>query len=412
MTTLIKSKSILYLLQFFLLLVLTCNTNALPPLQLYVELTPSGGILRPEPGRYSGPVVLTRPITIEGQGKVIVDAEGDGSVMTIEADNTIIRGLRLTGSGESFDKTNAGITLKADHVLIENNIIDDTLFGINILGGNDNIIRGNTISSKNSSLSLKGDGLRMWNSHDNLIENNNFIKVRDLYITNSLSNRFLNNRIRRSRIGFEFVFSHENEVVGNSIEHNKTGLVLIYSNDLLIKDNSISHLRSFSGSALAFKETFGIKVLGNKILHCAVGLSTNAPLDPENILILNNNYFAYNDVALHFYGEKGGHILHGNHFEANLTDVQSSVPSASFYNNWQDNRWDNYEGFDRNADGIGDTPYELYSWSDRLWVDLPMTQFFRGSPMLELIDFIERFASFSDPVLMLRDKKPRLNSEI
>ncbi len=412
MTTFIKSQSIFYLLQFFLLLVLTSNTNALPPLQLYVELTPSGGILRPEPGRYSGPVVLTRPITIEGQGKVIVDAEGDGSVMTIEADNTIIRGLRLTGSGESFDKTNAGITLKADHVLIENNIIDDTLFGINILGGNDNIIRANTISSKNSSLSLRGDGLRMWNSHDNLIENNNFIKVRDLYITNSLTNRFLNNRIRSSRIGFEFVFSHENEIVGNSIEHNKTGLVLIYSNDLLIKDNYISHLRSFSGSALAFKETFGVQVLGNKVLHCAVGLSTNAPLDPENILILNNNYFAYNDVALHFYGEKGGHILHGNHFEANLTDVQASVPSASFYNNWQDNRWDNYEGFDRNADGIGDTPYELYSWSDRLWVDLPMTQFFRGSAMLELIDFIERFASFSDPVLMLRDKRPRLKSEI
>ncbi len=400
-----------YLITVLLLFFLADSVHALPPLQLYVELTPSGGTLRPEPGRYSGPVVLTRPITIEGQGKVIIDAEGDGSVITIEADHTIIRGVRLTASGESFDKTDAGITLKADHVLIENNTIDDTLFGINVLGANDNIIRNNTITSKKTSLSLRGDGLRMWNSHDNLVENNQFVKVRDLYITNSLTNRFLHNRILHSRIGFEFVFSHENEVIGNTIDNNKTGMVLIYSNDLLIKDNNISHLRSFSGSALAFKETFGIKVLNNKILHCAVGLSTNAPLDPENILILNDNLFAYNDVALYFYGEKGGHILHGNHFEANLTDVQASVPGASFYNDWQNNHWDNYEGFDRNADDIGDTPYELYSWSDRLWVDLPMTQFFRGTPMLEMIDFIERFTSFSEPVLMLRDRAPRIQTK-
>jgi len=390
-------------LQFF-----GTSVFALPPMQLYVELTPAGGVLRPEPGRYSGPVVLTRAITIEGRGKVIIDAEGDGSVLTIEADNTIIRGLHLTNSGESFDKADAGITLKADKTLIENNTIDNTLFGINLLGGNDNIIRNNIITSKETSLSLRGDGLRMWYSHDNLIENNDFIKVRDIYITNSLNNRFIANRIRDSRIGFELIFSHENEIIANSIEHNSTGIILIYSNDLLIKKNHISHLRSFAGSALAFKETYGVQILENMILHCAVGLSANAPLNPENILTLKDNKFIYNDVALYFYGERGGHLLYGNHFAANLTDVQASAPRAAFYNDWQNNFWDTYEGFDNNGDGIGDTAFELYAWSDRLWVDVPMTQFFRGTPIMEIIDFAERFASFSDPVLMLRDKHPRM----
>ncbi|MCK5666946.1 MAG: hypothetical protein KAI17_25845, partial [Thiotrichaceae bacterium] len=123
------------------LLLLSPVSHALPPLQLYVELTPPGGILIPEPGRYAGPVVLTRPITIDGQGKVIVDAEGDGSVITIKANNTIIKGLHLTNSGDSFNQTNAGITLKADKTLIENISIDNSLFGINILGSNNNIIR-------------------------------------------------------------------------------------------------------------------------------------------------------------------------------------------------------------------------------------------------------------------------------
>ncbi len=392
-----------------ILLLLSSTVYSLPPMQLYIELTPEGGVLRPEPGRYSGPVVLKRAITIEGRGEVIIDAEGEGSVLTIEADNTIIRGLRLTNSGESFDQTNAGITLKADKVLIENNIIDNTLFGINVLGANDNIIRNNRISSKDTTPSLRGDGLRMWNSHDNLIENNQFIKIRDIYITNSLSNRLQNNYISHSRIGFELVFSHENELIANRIEHNSTGIVLIYSNDLLIKNNHISHLRSYSGFAMAFKETYGVQILGNEILHCATGLSSNAPLDPENILTVKDNNFIYNDIALYFYGEKGGHIIHNNRFEANLLDVQTSAPGAALYNDWQGNFWDRYEGFDNDSDGIGDRPYELYAWSDRLWVDVPMTQFFRGALMMDTIDFIERLASFSDPVLILRDKQPRMH---
>lgn len=380
---------------------------ALPPLQLYVELTPSGGTLRPEPGHYSGPVTLTRPITIDGQGMVTVDAEGVGSVITIEANNTVLKGLHLTNSGESFDQANAGITLKADKTLIENNVIDNSLFGINILGSNDNIIRNNKITSKDTSLSLRGDGIRMWNSHDNTIQNNHFYKVRDIYVTNSMTNQFINNHISESRIGFELVFSHENELIANVIENNTTGMMIIYSNDLLIKNNYISHLRSFSGAAMALKENYGVHIIDNEIIHCSVGLSSNAPLDPENFLTIENNLFSYNDIALYFYGERGGHLIHGNYFKANLIDVQASAPHASYYNHWEGNFWDNYEGFDRNDDSFGDTPYELYVWSSRLWVDIPMSQFFRASPMFEAIDFIERLSSFSEPVLMLRDEKPK-----
>ncbi len=393
----------------FLILSSSYSVYAYPPLQLYIELTPENGVLRPEPGHYSGPVIIHRPITIEGQGKVIVDAEGVGTVLTIEASHSVIKGLQLINSGDSFDSMDSGITLKADNVLIEDNIINNTLFGINVLGANENIIRNNTISSKDRATSLRGDGLRLWNSHDNLIQKNEFIKVRDIYITNSLTNRFIANHISHSRIGFELVFSHENEIINNIIEHNVTGMMVIYSNDLLIKKNKISHLRSFSGSALAFKESNNIQILDNKILHCAVGMSANAPLDPENIITLKNNWFLYNDIALYFYGERGGHIIHNNHFISNLLDVQASIPAASFYNDWKNNYWDNYEGFDRNKDGIGDTPYEYYLWADRLWVDVPMTQFFRGAPMLETIDFMERFTSFSEPAVMLHDPAPALH---
>ncbi|MBF0335138.1 MAG: nitrous oxide reductase family maturation protein NosD, partial [Alphaproteobacteria bacterium] len=65
-----------------------------------------------------------------------------------------------------------------------------------------------------------------------------------------------------------------------------------------------------------------------------------------------------------------------------------------------------YEGFDRDRDGTGDTAFELFSYADRLWMDVPQASFFRTSPALEVIDFLERLAPFSPPLLLLRDEKP------
>ena len=89
-------------------------------------------VLHPPPGRYAGPVIITKPITIEGQGKVIIDGEGAGTVLTIRASNSVIRGLHLTNSGDSFDQVDAGVLVEADHTLIENNKIDHVLFGIHL----------------------------------------------------------------------------------------------------------------------------------------------------------------------------------------------------------------------------------------------------------------------------------------
>jgi nitrous oxidase accessory protein len=76
------------------------------------------------------------------------------------------------------------------------------------------------------------------------------------------------------------------------------------------------------------------------------------------------------------------------------------------HNRWHGNYWDGYQGFDRNNDGLGDTPYEDYAYADRLWMEVPFALFFKSAPMMESLDFLERLAPFSDPVLMVRDEAP------
>jgi nitrous oxidase accessory protein len=43
-------------------------------------------------------------------------------------------------------------------------------------------------------------------------------------------------------------------------------------------------------------------------------------------------------------------------------------------------------------------------------METPAARFFRNSPVLELLDFLERLAPFSAPSLILRDPAPRINS--
>jgi nitrous oxidase accessory protein len=49
----------------------------------------------------------------------------------------------------------------------------------------------------------------------------------------------------------------------------------------------------------------------------------------------------------------------------------------------------------------------LYAYADRIWQQRPEAAFFRGSPLFEAIDFLDRLAPFSDPTLVLRDDAPR-----
>ena len=41
-------------------------------------------------------------------------------------------------------------------------------------------------------------------------------------------------------------------------------------------------------------------------------------------------------------------------------------------------------------------------------METPAAAFFRNSPVLELLDFLERLAPFSMPSLILRDPAPRM----
>ncbi|MEW6434764.1 MAG: nitrous oxide reductase family maturation protein NosD [Myxococcota bacterium] len=378
------------------------------PLQPLIDATPTGGTLRLAPGTYSGPAHISRPMTLDGAGHATLDGQGRGTVLTVTAPGATVTGLHLTNSGSSHDAMDAALLVEASDVRVAHNVIDGVLFGVHVKGGDRNVICGNRISSREEEAGMRGDAVRVWNGRFNRVEGNEVTHARDLGFANAPDNVVRGNVVRGSRIGANLVFSPRTELSGNWLDGNLAGVAVMYSNGVVVRGNRVQHSMSVAGSGMAFKESSQVVVEHNAVVHCAVGAKTNAPTDARAIVYFRDNRFAHNVSALDFYGENGGHVLHGNRFEKNLYQVTVSAPMSARGHDWKGNHWDDYEGFDRDGDGVGDVPYERWAFSDRIWMEEPRAAFFRNSPALELLDFLERLAPFASPELTLADPAPRV----
>ena len=384
--------------------------HRLPPFQKLVDATPAGGTLKPKPGLYAGPVLVDKPIVIDGGGKVTIDGGNKSTVFVLQANSSTLRGLRLTGSGSSHDADDACLNVRGNNNLIESLVIDDCLFGIDLKQANNNVVRSNRIKSKPVELGVRGDAIRLWYSMNNRVESNDISDSRDTVVWYSKGNVFWKNRAVRSRYSLHFMFASQNVVDSNYYYDNSVGIYLMYTNDMVVRNNVISHSTGSTGMGIGFKEASGAVVENNEIIYCGTGISSDlSPFEPDSTIRIEGNRIAYNGIGVMFNSDREGNIFKRNVFEGNLTDVAVGGSGSSKRNEWHGNYWDDYQGFDRNNDRIGDTPYKLYAYADRLWMEIPPARFFKNAPLMEAIDFLERLAPFSNPELILQDDAPMFN---
>ena len=385
--------------------------HGLKPFQELVDAAPAGSVLKPPPGRYAGPVVLNKPLSIDGGGAVTIDAGGKGTVFSLETDGARLAGLHLTGSGDSHDTDDACLDVRGSGNTIEGLAIDDCLFGIDLKQANDNVVRGNLIRSKPFALGVRGDALRLWYSYRNVVEHNEIVEARDMVAWYSSGNVFRHNTGRRSRYSLHFMFAKDNLVEHNRFYDNTVGIYLMYTERVHVRHNLISHANGAAGMALGFKESSDSDIEHNEIIYCAVGVGSDlSPFQPNTTIRFRHNRFAFNGIGVHFNSELGGNVFAGNVFEGNLTDVVQSGRGKGGLNRWQGNHFDAYQGFDRDGDGVGDTPHEQYAFADQIWIEMPPARFFKTAPVLELLDFLERLAPLSTPELQVRDERPRFHA--
>ncbi len=397
---------LLFLLLLLPGIILGAESNLID-LQQLIDRAESGSTLQLSAGRYRGPISISKPLTLNGGADVIIDAGGVGTVVTIKTDGVRISNLHLTGSGNSHNSLDAGVLLSGQFNVVKDITMDDVLFGILIHQSRSAIVRRNTIQSKKVDVAQRGDGIRVWYSFGNKISKNRVTRARDVIILDSAENRFNDNIVEEGRYGLHVVNSDDIQIRGNQFLKNEAGVFALKANRLIIQNNRVITTTDVTGVGSGLKESSAGVITGNRVMDVNIGIALDlSPESPDQPNLVEHNLIAYNEIGVRFLSGRGGNNIVNNRFQDNHIPVVVRNGGTATLNNWKQNQWSDYAGFDRDNNGVGDTPYELYAYADTLWLDQPAAQFFIATPVLNMLDFLERLAPFSDPRLLLRDPSP------
>ena len=355
----------------------------------------SGDVLILEPGRHKGPLIIDRPLTLTGSHDAVIDGLGKGTTITIDAPDVTIKGLTVTGSGLNSEDTDAGIKIlkKADRALVENNRVLGNLHGIDVHGGLDAVVRGNTIEgTRNPRMNDRGNGIYVWNAPGARVEQNSVRFGRDgIFVNSSRENTFSNNRFEDLRFAVHYMYANNSEVSDNISIGNHLGYAIMYSRNVQVTGN-VSVGDRDHGVMLNY--TNDSHVSGNYVREGA-----------EKCLFVYNahknqiegNRFERCDMGIHFTAGSERNAVLGNAFVGNRTQVKYvSTKWLDWAENGRGNYWSDFVATDFDGDGIADATYRPNDSMDHILWSQPAAKLLLGAPAVQLV----RWAQDSFPALM------------
>jgi nitrous oxidase accessory protein len=385
-----------------------------------------------EPGNYAGPIVIAKPLTIEGQPGAAITGDNTGSVITVDAPGVSLRGLQIKGSGMDLETMDSGVfaTKAATEAVIEDNAVLGNLYGIYIHGAAKSMTRHNTIVGlKTQRVSESGNGVTVWNAPGAKVVGNDISFGRDGIATNaSKRNVFAGNRFSSVRIAVHYMYTSDSEISGNVSTGNLVGYAIMFSNHLKILNN-ISDGDRDHGLLLNFANHSLISgnivrgrlqpesrwaLAGNRAASDMVADSSATQEEgdrsgfrpgPEKCVFIYNanknriigNEFNGCAIGIHFTAGSEGNVISGNAFIKNRTQVKYA---GTRYVDWSDkgrgNYWSDNEAFDLDGDGIGDNPYRPNDLVDKVLWTSPQAKVLTTSPAVQVI----RWAQAQFPAIL------------
>ncbi|MCI0616715.1 nitrous oxide reductase family maturation protein NosD, partial [bacterium] len=350
----------------------------------------AGDTIRVMPGRYFGNIELKIPVTLEGSGLPLISGNGRGSVITVLASNCTIRGFIIRGSGYGLQNEDSGILIKSDHNFIEQNRLDDVLFGIYLFHAAGNIIKNNFIHGRpNLDLGDRGVGLHLWNSPDNVLDGNIISESRDgMYIQNSPGSHIKNNNVSKVRYGVHYMYSDSNTFERNTFTNSIAGAAIMYSKKIVFRNNIFLQNRGFSSFGILFQDCNECLAEENFVIDNGTGIFMEAVSNSH----FRKNVFAENSIALQIFSSSTKNTIAENNFVENLSPLQviGRKTTTMWSENGKGNYWSDYDGYDLDGNGIGDVPHKVQNIFEYMEGNFPRLRLYLSSPAARSIEMAER----------------------
>lgn len=364
------------------------------------------------PGVYAGPIEVTIPgLTLEGQEGAIIDGGGLGDVFTVKAPDVTVRGLTIRNSGNSLDREHAGITGLAPRLTIENNRLENVLFGIYLKEAPDSVIRGNHVTGMDLDIGRRGDGIRVWQSPGSLVEGNYVYDVRDVVMWFSSGAVLRNNVVENGRYGLHFMFSDNQTLEENVLRNNSVGAYLMYSRGFTMRNNLLLDNNGPSGYGVALKDVDDVLIEDNRMINNRIGIYVdNSPREADAFVRFEDNLVAYNEVGVEMLPLVTRNLFTNNIFQENREQVAIAGGGELRGNNWSregwGNYWSDYAGFDADGNQVGDLVYRSTSLYENLMEQYPELRLFQLSPATDALDLAARAFPVFQPRAKMADEHP------
>lgn len=362
------------------------------------------------PGSYTGPLRLNGTV-VWGPREAVIRSAGEGTTVRMEGQGAALLGVTVDGSGGRFDLLDAAVHATGQDTHVEGVAVRNATFGILVEKAERPEVRDNDVlGDATKPLGLRGDGIRLWEAYDGVVEGNRVRDGRDVVLWYASRNRVIGNTIEGGRYGAHLMYSHDNEIADNRFANNVTGVFVMYSRQVALHRNVFAGAIGAAGLGVGLKESGNVIATRNAFVHNTIGLYVDtSPLWPDDRNRFEGNAFRLNEVAVSFLGRSSGNAFIANEFLDSRVHVEVDGHGDARQAEWRANRFDDYAGYDLDGDGTGDVAYELRSLSADLVAARPELAFYRGTLSLSLAEAIGRIVPLLEPRLVLVDPEPRMS---
>lgn len=361
-------------------------------------------------GTYPGPVKIDRSIVVASHGDAVIDGGGKGTVIEVTAPNVTLSRLRISNSGTSLTREDAGVAGGAPRLSVEDCRIENVLFGVYLRQAPHAVLRNNVIAGyKSLDVPRRGDLVRAWYSRGMHMESNTLESGRDVIVWFSDSSTVADNTVSGARYGVHFMYDNDCVASGNTLTDNAVGAYLMYSRRLTVKHNTVAYNRGATGLGIGLKDVDNSVVEGNLVVDNHTGVFVdNSPRDMDSRLRYEGNVLAYNDEGMRFTGVVERTTVTDNGFLDNYEDVLAGGREDLGGVEWKKNYWSALAGFDLDGDGLSDVPYRAEHLFEDLIAHHPRLRLFIYSPAIQALNLAAHAFPVVRPQARFTDSMPRM----
>ncbi|HDR3909065.1 right-handed parallel beta-helix repeat-containing protein [Bacillus toyonensis] len=340
---------------------------------------------------YNETIKISKPITIQGNKNTKIVSCGKDPVITINKENIILKDLKIEQCNDNTDQP--AVFVSGDKHYINGLKIHASYMGIKLEDARNIKIENSIIVGQK-----RANGIDLWQSNRNLIENIKIQNVRDgIYLEQSDNNTIKENTIWQSRYGIHLMYSDRTVVEKNISKENTTGAMIMGTKETSVVGNRfIDNKSNVHAQGILLYDAIKTNILQNEIANNRVGIYVEKA---KHNTIMSNSIFN-NFIGLQFKDARE------NEFTQNVMigNVNESQATQSRENNIYKNYWDASLKVDTDGSGISNIPYKADAYFLLLTQDIPEYQLFFQSPGMRIL---QSFIKIPDQSLLV-DKESRM----